>query len=321
MLGAIRNRNHERAPAARYIGLDIEPCFQQHWAQHEGTNIQFLVQDVLAFDGFAELSLATSIFTLQFLPERHRREVCRKIYEGLVPGGAFIVAEKTFAKIPKTQDMLMSLYLHYKRRHFSDEEIMDKEKSLRDKMKPGREADLIRLLTEVGFTVDAIEPFWAQPHVRGLRVREADGAGGRIGDVVRDDRLPRIPAPLPAGLLSRRGGSDPSDRHRRSPRPGLRRRRGGAGFRSLRCQPDRHGSRAAYAGRIGQPGAGHGRQNEADLFQSGGRTGGPGPLPPHHHGPGSLVHAYTDLPCPAGSMADARRRNPGLHAGAEPRQR
>jgi len=99
-------------------------------------------------------------FTLQFLPERHRREVCRKIYEGLVPGGAFIVAEKTFAKIPKTQDMLMSLYLHYKRRHFSDEEIMDKEKSLRDKMKPGREADLIRLLTEVGFTVDAIEPFW-----------------------------------------------------------------------------------------------------------------------------------------------------------------
>lgn len=160
MLGAIRTRNCERAPAARYIGLDIEPCFQQHWAQHEGTNIRFLVQDVRAFDDFAELSLATSIFTLQFLPERHRREICRKIYEGLVPGGAFIVAEKTFAKIPKTQDMLMSLYLHYKRRHFSDEEIMDKERALRDKMKPGREVDLIRLLTETGFTVDAIEPFW-----------------------------------------------------------------------------------------------------------------------------------------------------------------
>lgn len=160
MLGAIRTRNRERAPAARYIGLDIEPCFQQHWAQYEGTDIQFLVQDVLSFDGFAELSLATSIFTLQFLPERHRREVCRKIYNGLVPGGAFIVAEKTFAKMPKIQDMLVSLYLHYKRRHFSDEEIMDKEKSLRDKMKPGREADLIRLLTEAGFTADAIEPFW-----------------------------------------------------------------------------------------------------------------------------------------------------------------
>ena len=88
---------------------------------------------------------------MQFLPERHRRKVCRKIYEGLVPGGAFIVAEKTFAKMPKTQDMLTSLYLNYKRGHFSDEEILDKERSLRDMMKPGREADLIRLLTEVGF--------------------------------------------------------------------------------------------------------------------------------------------------------------------------
>ena len=102
MLGAIRARNRERAPTARYIGLDIEPSFQQHWAKHEGANIRFLVQDVLIYDDFADLSLATSIFTLQFLPERHRREVCRRVYEGLVPGGAFIVAEKTFAKLPKT---------------------------------------------------------------------------------------------------------------------------------------------------------------------------------------------------------------------------
>ena len=93
-------------------------------------------------------------------PERYRRQVCRKVYEGLLPGGAFIVAEKTFAKMPKTQDMLTSLYLHYKRRHFSDEEILDKEKSLRDMMKPGREADLIRLLTEVGFKAENIELFW-----------------------------------------------------------------------------------------------------------------------------------------------------------------
>jgi tRNA (cmo5U34)-methyltransferase len=159
-LATIRARNQERAPDARYVGLDIEPSFQQHWAQLEGPKIRFLVQDVLAFEDFTELSLATSIFTLQFLPERYRRQVCRKVYEGLLPSGAFIVAEKTFAKMPKTQDMLTSLYLHYKRRHFSDEEILDKEKSLRDMMKPGREADLIRLLTEVGFEADNIEPFW-----------------------------------------------------------------------------------------------------------------------------------------------------------------
>lgn len=164
MLAAVRARNQERAPEARYIGLDIEPSFQQYWMQLAGPAIQFLVQDVLTFEEFADLSLVTSIFTLQFLPERHRLKVCRKIYEGLVPGGALIVAEKTFAKMPKTQDMLTSLYLHYKRGHFSDQEILDKERSLRDLMKPGREADLIRLLTEVGFKAESIEPFWRSHH-------------------------------------------------------------------------------------------------------------------------------------------------------------
>jgi tRNA (cmo5U34)-methyltransferase len=160
MLAAIRARNQARVPAAHYLGLDIEPSFQQHWTRLAGANIRFLLQGVLAFEDFRELSLATSIFTLQFLPERYRREVCRKVYDGLIPGGALIVAEKTFTKMPKTQDMLTSLYLHYKRRHFSDEEILDKEKSLRDIMKPGREADLIALLTEAGFKVENIECFW-----------------------------------------------------------------------------------------------------------------------------------------------------------------
>jgi len=160
MLAAVRARNQERTPDARYVGLDVEPSFQEHWTQLAGPNIQFLLLNVLAFEDFTDLSLATSIFTLQFLPERHRRQVCRKIYEGLVPGGAFIVAEKTFAKIPKTQDMLSSLYLHYKRRYFSEEEILDKEKSLRNLMKPGREVDLIRVLTDVGFKIESIEPFW-----------------------------------------------------------------------------------------------------------------------------------------------------------------
>jgi tRNA (cmo5U34)-methyltransferase len=159
-LAAIRARNQERAPAASYIGLDIEPSFQQHWNQFTGTNLRFLLQDVLAFEDFCDLSLVTAIFTLQFLAHRHRLDVSRKIYDGLVPGGALVVAEKFYAKTPKLQDMLTSLYLHYKRRHFSDEEILDKEKSLRNIMKPGREDDLIQLLTEAGFKSENIECFW-----------------------------------------------------------------------------------------------------------------------------------------------------------------
>ena len=114
----------------------------------------------MAFGDFRDLSFVTSIFTLQFLAHRHRLDVSRKIYDGLVPGGALVVAEKFYAKTPKLQDMLTSLYLHYKRRHFSDEEILDKEKSLRNIMKPGREDDLIAVLTEAGFKSENIECFW-----------------------------------------------------------------------------------------------------------------------------------------------------------------
>jgi len=56
--------------------------------------------------------------------------------------------------------MLTSLYLNYKRGHFSDDEILDKEKSLRDKMKPNRERDVIAMLTDVGFASENIEAFW-----------------------------------------------------------------------------------------------------------------------------------------------------------------
>lgn len=160
LLSRIRARNQDRAPGARYVGFDIEPSFQEHWAEHEGDNISFHVHDVLAHEDFQDISLATSIFTLQFLAERHRKAVCQRLFDGLVPGGALIIAEKTFAQSAKVQDMLTSLYLNYKRGHFSDEEILDKEKSLRDMMKPNRERDIVRMLTDVGFAAENVEAFW-----------------------------------------------------------------------------------------------------------------------------------------------------------------
>ena len=63
----------------------------------------------MTFEEFRDLSLATAIFTLRFLPHRHRLEVSRRLYEGLVTGGAHVVAEKFYAKTPKIQDMLTSL--------------------------------------------------------------------------------------------------------------------------------------------------------------------------------------------------------------------
>ena len=44
--------------------------------------------------GAVNCSLATSIFSLQFMPKTHRQQIIDRIYEGLVKGGAFIFQKR-----------------------------------------------------------------------------------------------------------------------------------------------------------------------------------------------------------------------------------
>ena len=63
-------------------------------------NLKFYKTDVRSFDwvtGAVNCSLATSIFSLQFMPKTHRQQIIDHIYEGLVKGGAFIFSEKIFS--------------------------------------------------------------------------------------------------------------------------------------------------------------------------------------------------------------------------------
>jgi len=85
---------------------------------------------------FSNASLVTSIFTLQFMPPKDRARTIKSIYDGLNDGGAFIFSEKGFSCNPKIQDMMTFMYYDYKRQHFTDKEILDKEVQLRHMMKP-----------------------------------------------------------------------------------------------------------------------------------------------------------------------------------------
>jgi tRNA (cmo5U34)-methyltransferase len=80
------------------------------------------------------------------------------IYEGLNVGGAFIFAEKTMCENPRFQDMLTFNYYDYKRKNFSSEDIMDKERTLRHMLKPNTWRELLDMLHSVGF--EDIQPFW-----------------------------------------------------------------------------------------------------------------------------------------------------------------
>ena len=160
LLRRIRSQNQKKYPSVRYEGIDVEPKFQRNWNRSKADNLRFRLADAQSYDGFKNLSIAYSLFTLQFLPERDRLGVVKKIYDGLIDGGAFILAEKVHAKNAKLHDMLTFMYYDYKRRTFKPQEILKKEKTIRDQMRLWSEFKIFEALRSAGFKSIHTQLFW-----------------------------------------------------------------------------------------------------------------------------------------------------------------
>jgi len=147
------------APHASYIGVEVEPDFYSGFDQDMGEylNLHYERDDIRPFK-FKNCSLVTSIFTLQFMPQRDRQDVINSIYDGLHRGGAFIFAEKTVAKSPRIHEIRTFTYYDFKRKSFTTDDIMDKERTLRHMMKPNTREELISMCNRAGF--DQIDSFW-----------------------------------------------------------------------------------------------------------------------------------------------------------------
>ena len=118
------------------------------------TNINLFNNSIVDID-IENFDYIISNLTLQFLSLEDREIVCRKVYNGLNKGGAFIVFEKIYSENPIYQDMYNQLYYDFKEENgFTDKEIRDKEKSLRGVLRPIEGADNLRLLKSCGFMVE-----------------------------------------------------------------------------------------------------------------------------------------------------------------------
>ena len=149
------------APRAKYIGIEVEPDFFKGYNSDED-KFPFLMyhRGDVRNHHFENCSLVTSIFTLQFIPEKERTSIIKQIYDGLNPGGAFVFAEKTIADCSKIQDIRTFTYYDYKREHFTSDDILDKEKQLRHMMKLNTRKELIQKCATAGFAFDRIDSFW-----------------------------------------------------------------------------------------------------------------------------------------------------------------
>ena len=161
---AMMEYNSDHSPDANFIGIEIADGFQKDLKKRKEelrvqglNNVEFLMKDIRGYQ-ITNANLVTSIFTLQFMPKKDRKEVISNIYSGLNEGGAFIFAEKTICESALIQDMITFNYYDYKRKSFDTTDIMDKERTLRNIMKPNTWQQLELMISYAGFST--VQPFW-----------------------------------------------------------------------------------------------------------------------------------------------------------------
>jgi tRNA (cmo5U34)-methyltransferase len=147
------------APLAMYEGVEIEPEFWKEYDEDERnwSQLQYHKGSVLDYD-FYNCSYVTSIFTLQFMSFKDRKQVFEQVHRGLLPGGAFVFAEKTMPESVRIHEIRTFTYYDFKRKTFTSDDIMDKERQLRHMTKPSTRQEIIDMCRNAGFTV--VDSFW-----------------------------------------------------------------------------------------------------------------------------------------------------------------
>lgn len=138
------------------IGIDIS---QNLLPRSEVSNhIKFMRADIREIKELPSSCLVLAIFTLQFLPISDRLDVVKTIYQSIEKGGAFIMAEKVSQCDGISERIFTNAYYDFKRKSFTTEEILDKEKDLRKLMSVQTSEQNQKMVEEAGFKRGEI--FW-----------------------------------------------------------------------------------------------------------------------------------------------------------------
>lgn len=160
LLGSIQEYNRSARPDVVYTGIDCVEDFKVHWLEMQNPSLRFEVIDALLYRGFKNVSTVLSLFTVQFVRSADKMALLQLMYDGLVYGGALIIAEKTLACTARMQDAVTFPYYDYKlRQGHSEKDLLDKERRLRGLMTLWTEDELKEILRKVGFR--EIQSIWS----------------------------------------------------------------------------------------------------------------------------------------------------------------
>lgn len=109
----------------------------------DSDTVKFNKADVTKGYNYTDASLIISLFTLQFIDPKDRIKVLDSIAESLDTGYGFILAEKTYPDSAFAYKVLEGGSTDYKLERTPAEEVIEKEKAIRDIMRPFEEELLV----------------------------------------------------------------------------------------------------------------------------------------------------------------------------------
>lgn len=126
---------------AEYVGIDANHNFAKDFVDTD--TVKFNKADVTRGYTFSEASLILSLFTLQFIDPKKRLEVLDEISGSLDLGYGFIIAEKVYPDSANAFRILEGGSSDHKLAHTTPEEVIKKERDIRDIMRPFEEELLV----------------------------------------------------------------------------------------------------------------------------------------------------------------------------------
>lgn len=129
----------------------IDSCRKNIPKDNVDVDIEFILQDVQQTE-LVNASVVVMNFTLQFIPLDQRLALLKKIYDGLLPGGVFILSEKVIFDDVVENNTMEKLHHHMKVLNgYENLEIASKRKALEDVLIPETISEHQQRLKMAGF--------------------------------------------------------------------------------------------------------------------------------------------------------------------------
>ena len=151
-------RQGTRETDCRIIAIDnseamIERC---RGAVGDDESIDLRLADIRDV-GIENASMVVMNYTLQFIDVAARDAMVRRIADGLIAGGLFVLSEKVVDDNAQMEDLLVELHYEHKRRNeYSELEISRKRAALENVLIPESVARHRQRLSDAGFSHSAV---------------------------------------------------------------------------------------------------------------------------------------------------------------------